>query len=294
MYSPDGETVAQASEDDQIYLNDATSADYAELSESPLDDIDGRFISVDFSPDGSLFAGSAFDDAGASVWSTSDWSLEESFGENMRGVAFSKTGDYLTYSDRWGDELYIRDTDDWSLVDTLTVSEGEIDGIDWTVNDDYLIVGDTDGKEVRIFDGDELGSDPEPVETLTFDWEIWPVSVSPDNQLVAFGGHNTPDSDGRLSIYEVGSWSHVETITSTDEELRNIDWSADSSLIGSVGKEDNQGYIHDTDSWSLQATPGNLSDFGYAIAFRENQQVAVAGNGGDMEVFDIVSNPFGQ
>jgi WD40 repeat protein len=193
-----GRFLASASNDKQIKIWElATGMEFRTIADS-----DGRIEQLAFSPDNVLLAGTSFNNE-LLVWNImTGEQVYHSISTNTRGLAFSKSGDYL-YFTNGNSQLTAVETDQWTehVIEPETYSTEFI--IDTILNKAYIL--DHLGKIHKI----NLATEKSESSVQLFDSFLPPFSnsdISGDGRYIATGF-----TDDRLRIYDTkeGKFEYV-------------------------------------------------------------------------------------
>lgn len=214
--------------------------------------------------------------------------VELTSGYDYYASAISQDNQYVAVVGT-GTNVEIFYTYNGSSVTTLTQPISIIQDVDFSYDNQYLVVGDRENK-IHLWDvgtwsyiGNFSGNSTDSI--------IRTVKFSHDNQYLAYGEskYNSP-SGNRVHIMSVGTWTYIGNL-SFISEVYDVDFSADSNYIAIVGNEfplsGHVVYIYNVGSWSL-ATSFDPSGVGtlYTCSFSEdNQYLAVAGTSGTTRVW---------
>jgi len=151
--------------------------------------------------------------------------------------------DPLAYGSQ-DDNVYVHDTPDWSLRETLSESGDTVQSVTFSPDGEQIAYGSRDDN-VYVHDTSDWGSS----ETLTEAGGIvWSVTFSPDGSQIAYGSQ-----DANVYLHDTSDWSLQETLTESGSSPYSVTFSPDGSQIA-YGSQDANVYLHDTSDWSLQET----------------------------------------
>ena len=265
-FSPDGNYIAYASMDDNVYVHNTNDWNLETTLTEPAGGETGRDVySVSFSPDGNYIAyGSGNGDV--YVHSTSDWSLQQTLTQangGVKSVAFSPDGDYIAYGEDSGEIIgvYIHNTDNWSHEQTLTEAADDVRSVTFSPDSSYIAYGGGDywGNEdynVYIHDMSNWGL----ITTLTqATREVSSLAFSPDGNYIAYGSDKT-------YVHKISDWSLENTLNETGSFVNSVSFSPYGNYIV-YGSGDNDVYIHDISNWNLTSTLTHAGDGVRSVAF---------------------------
>jgi WD40 repeat protein/energy-coupling factor transporter ATP-binding protein EcfA2 len=256
VFSPDGKTIATASNDKNIKLWNRYGKEIRTLKGHK-----GTVNSITFSPDGkALASGSA--DKTVKIWSL-DGKEIQSFrgGDEVNSLAFSPDGRAIAFgsNDRtvriWsldGLENKILTGHSDRVTSVAFSRDGEIASGSW---DNTVRLWNRDGKEIGILKGHNS-------------W-IWSVAFSPDGQTIA-----TASKDNTVKLWSKDG-REIKTFTGHSDHVRTVSFSPDGQVIAS-GSADKTVKLWSLDGSLLQTLMGK-KDWVWSVSFSpDGKQIATA------------------
>ncbi|MGB3543276.1 carbohydrate-binding protein, partial [Rubrivirga sp.] len=214
---------------------------------------------------------------GVEVW---NYSTNPNGGSEVSfdGLGLSNGGDRLAGGDEQG-RLVVFDTSDpdpanWpdeplAVVfqgpDNNATSDADINSVDWTQDDRFIVTAGRDGTVKRWEAADLNDADQGLRQTYTgFQSSIKSVRLSPDDQLVAAGGQLSPD--GLVLVWDYATGQVVERIDfPLTKKIEAVEWTPNGRFLITGGNEGRS-----ADAGLKPAYPDN-GGFGPIRAFdREN------------------------
>ena len=193
---------------------------------------------------------------GAQVWS---YSTNPNAGSDVSfdGLGFSNDGDRLAGGDEQG-RLVVFDTsnpnpanwpnDPIAVVfqgpDNNATSDADINSVDWTQDDRFIVTAGRDGTVKRWEAADLNDADQGLRQTYTgFQSSIKSVRLSPDDQLIAAGGQLSPD--GLVLVWDYATGGVVERIDfPMTKKIEAVEWTPNGRFLftgGNEGRSDDAG-----------------------------------------------------
>jgi len=271
--SRDGATAATGSEDGQIWLWALATGEPARPEPFQAE---GAVLDVDFSPDGILLV-AASTDGTAWIWHLPSGQHARLTGHDtaVSAAAFSPDGRYLATVS--GDKVHLWDMDGLKPIELKQARHGAgITRLAFSPNGKFLATSSQD-QTARLWDLRRLDADPLVLRGHTE--TVWRVLFSPDGRLLV-----TTSWDDTARLWRVDDGALDAVLTGHSAEVWNPAFSPDGSLLATP---DESGDVRLWRAWaggdiarhSVRAAPTlALATLG--------AQIAVAGAGGDVEVWD--------
>lgn len=280
-FSPDGEYFAFARDPSEAVVYD--SNDFSEVA--TLDDITELPRTVTIGEEYAVVAGEESD---IYVYSTEDWTLEQTLTEPDDWVLdtdISPEKNLLTAGLN-EDQAIIYNTGDWSVEQTINDPESTVWSTEFSSEGDYVSLGtSSDTSEALVYDTDNWGLEDQRDDT---DGTYTSVQWSPDDSTLG-----TTSSDSEAYIYDTNvgtafapeiNVEFIESFTEGDDRAYVTEFSNDNSMVavgaGSVirvyGTEDGN-LLHE------QPTGGFGAD---SLAWSKNDRKLAVGKASEIRVFD--------
>ena len=256
VFSPDGQTLASADDDQTVHLwNAKTGGEPIHTLTAHTD----KVLSVAFSPDGQTLA-SASDDETVRLWNAKTGEPIHTFSaySAQQCVAFSPDGNILATGSFGSIRLW--DVETAKRLHTLSGYSGAITGISFSP-DGQTLAGGSDGGVLRLWD---ITGEPRPIITEHIS-SVRGVSFSPDGQTLAIQDqisnvhlwnartealHHTPfvsssmafspdgqvlasQSHNTIDLWDLQTEALLDTITK-DGISRGVSFSPDSQMIAAI------------------------------------------------------------
>lgn len=287
-FSPDGKTLASASDDKTIRLWDVDK-----VKERKCLNGKAKINALAFSPDGKLLATADTSGrtrlwslrSGEPVWLNKanfpglDCSTCVTFSPNGKAVASSGFGIKLLNVDTGRD--LVRFPDISETVASIAFSPDGLTLVSGTVEDGEIQLWDTvTGQEKRAFRGHAV-----QYEGQEYKREVWCVAFSPDGKTVASGS-----DDETIKLWNVETGDEISALKGHDYYLFDVAFSPDGALLAS-SSADRTVKLWDVEGGQLLASlnvmPGD--DHGpFSVAFSPTgHQVAAACSDGLVLLWDV-------
>jgi len=218
-FSPDGQLLATASDDDRVILWQVSAGSLAREIETSL----GGVTSVAFSPNNLLLAAGSWDGR-AGLWQVSDGHLLrtlEGHEDSVKDVAFSPDGALLASG---SDDNTIRlwQVSDGSLVHSLRAHTGPVNRLAFSTDGSLLAsVSDDDTLSIwQVSDGSLVHS------LVGHSDSVYAVAFSPDGSLLASGS-----GDGTLRLWDVAEGTLLHLLAEEGDTITSLAFSPDGRLL---------------------------------------------------------------
>jgi WD40 repeat protein len=223
--------------------------------------------SVDFSPDGKLFA-TASDDPGIILWQLPDGNMERNIESTMggiTGVEFSPNNLILA-GGSWEGTVGLWQVSNGNLLRTLRAGESGIKDVVFSPDGSLLAACTEDGSIViwSVRDGSlfqTLQGHTAAVSSLAF---------SPDGSLLA-----SASEDQSIRMWRVSDGSMLSTLTGHSGPVKDVAFSMDGSLLVSGSEDGTLGMWQVADGQLLRSLPGE--DSVLSLAFSPDGTYLVSG-----------------
>ncbi len=265
-FSPDGTILASTSSDNTIKLWNVEDGSLIRT----LTGHQHNVRTVDFTPDGKTLA-STSEDSTIKLWNLENGkeitTLEGHKGATW-GVNFSRDG-----------KLLVSGADDgtvklWNLENleaepqTFVGSQGRVTTVSFHPNNQKILVSGSYPSTITLWNIDGL----EPKSFGFGSTQVWGVTISPNNQLLA-SGH----SDHRIKLWNTSDGSLNKTLTGHTDDVWRVKFSPDGKLLASASLDDTV-KLWDVDNgkeiYTLVAHTSNVR----SITFRSDGKILASGS----------------
>jgi WD40 repeat protein len=258
-FSPDGKTIASASDDNTIKL---WSLDGKELN--TFHGHSGTVWSVNFSPDGQTIA-SASEDNTVKLWSLDGTELHTFYGHSSMvwSVSFSPDGQMIASTSEDNTVKL------WSLDGReMSTFQGHDRAI-WSASfspDGQMIASASDDNTVKLWslDGRELQT------FYRHSGRLWSVSFSPDGQALLFTGENK-----MMKLWSLDG-RELQTFQGHATRVWSVSFSPDGRMIASAG-DDNAVKLWSLDGREIHTFQGH-SSWVWSVKFSPDGQTLISGS----------------
>jgi serine/threonine protein kinase/uncharacterized protein YjiK len=266
VFSPDGQTLAAATDEDLVRV-------WRVSDNTPLLALEGHEDDVNdavFAPDGRTLV-SASDDETLRVWETSTGghirTLKGHEGD-VTCVTFSRDG--LLYASGSRDNtVRIWRASDGATLDVLNIGD-DVMSVAFSPDGTTLAIGANDNK-VRLW---RVGSGPGFQVLDGHKNDVMSVAFSPDGQLLASGA---ADSDNTVKIWRVSDGSLVRTLRGHSDSVFGVAFSPDGQMLASAANDETVILWLVGDGSNLRVI-GGFGDDVTSVAFSPDGKLIAAGS----------------
>lgn len=253
-FSPDGTLIASGAKrggDVRVWTTDGTELWRRFHQNDPSDEVEV----VAWTKDGAYVL-SAGEDFRVRVWEATTGTAVRTLDHiaSIDGMRFSNAGHLLATGDEAG-QISIWDTSEpdprnWPAVPLYKLRQGpdqdrpgggtghsDVNSLDWTGDDRFLFSAGRNA-EVRQWETARFGQSDQGLTNVYrgFLSSIKSVRLSPDEQLVAAGGQDSPE--GLVLVWDVASGNIVERIDyTTNRKIEAVEWTPDGRYLITGGVE---------------------------------------------------------
>jgi WD40 repeat protein len=280
-YSPDGKTLASASQDKTVKLWDVGTGKELKTLNGHQD----RVLSVSYSPDGKTLA-SASSDTTVKLWDTvtgKELNTLNGHQSTVTSVSYSPDGKTLASASQ-DKTVKLWDVGTGKELKTLNGHQDGVNSVSYSPDGKTLASASQD-KTVELWDvvtGKEL---------KTLFWHQFPVnsvSFSPDGKTLASGS-----TDGTVNLWDVVTGKELKTLNGHQAHVFGVSFSPDGKTLAS-GSVDKTVRIWEVIAlWDKSKEPSisqplrGHEDEVWAVAFSPNgKQIASGGPDGNLRIWD--------
>jgi len=247
-FSPDGQTIASASEDKTVKLWKADGT----FNRNLIDHTEGVY-SVSFSPDGKTIA-SASKDTTIKLWSTEGVLLKTLAGHSKRVHSISFSPDGRTLASGSEDKTTKLWSVDGTLLKTLRGHQDRVLGVSFSP-DSRLLASVSRDKTIKLWsmEGVEFKS------WQAHDNAVTSVSFSPDGQTIA-----TASADKTIKLWQTDG-KLIRTLQGHNDAVISVSFSPDGQKLAS-GSLDNTVKLWSRDGEELETFKGHGNSV-YSVSF---------------------------
>ena len=272
-FSPDGQTLASASDDETVRLWDVESGQ----TKAALQGHTGAVSSVSFSPDGQTLA-SAGDDETVRLWDVESGQTKAALQGHtgaVSSVSFSPDGQTLTSASR---DMTVRLWDVES-GQQITLIGGWVYSVSFS-SDGQTMAGGTGRGTIRLWDV-ESGQQ----KTIFKDHEgvVTSVSFSPDGQTLA-----SASRDKTVRLWDVESGQQKAALQGHTRTVSSVSFSPDGQTLTSASEFDETVRLWDVESGLLEASLEYTGAF-TSVSFSPNGTTLASVNRKEVWLWDAVS-----
>ncbi|MEM1241001.1 MAG: hypothetical protein AAGI45_14255 [Cyanobacteria bacterium P01_H01_bin.26] len=267
-FSPDGQTIATASNDSTVKLWDRSGREL-----QTLEGHSGQVWSVSFSPDGQTIA-TASTDSTVKLWDRSGRELQTLQGHSgsVWSVRFSPDGQTIATAsddstvklwDRSGRELQTLQGHSGTVLSVSFSPDGQT--IATASNDSTVKLWDRSGRELQTLQG-HSGT-------------VWSVSFSPDGQTIA-----TASTDSTVKLWD-HSERELQTLQGHPDWVRSMRFSPDGQTIATAS-DDHTVKLWDRSGRELQTLEGHSGSVLSVNFSPDGQTIATASTDSTVKLWD--------
>ena len=263
-FSPDGRTLATASDDGTVRLWDTSIGSLIRTIEAHSNDVE----SVSFSPDGRTIA-SASDDGTVRLWDTSSGSLIRTLIGNSTYAkdTASNPGGRTIASGYDGSTVAFGNTSNESFIGSLDNESEHMECVAFSP-DGRTIASRSAGGTVRLWDA----ANGSLIRTLEGNYPINIVAFSPDGRTIASGC-----DDGMVRLWDASSGSLIRALVASSSDVESVAFSPDGRSLA-AGADDGNVTQWDVSTGSVIRTAGGHSNDIEDIAFSPDGSTLVSGS----------------
>ncbi|MFC6717904.1 hypothetical protein ACFQGT_09715 [Natrialbaceae archaeon GCM10025810] len=285
-FSPDGEYLAATHNGNKqlaLYTNGGRTKDWVRGVTFPS--VDGTLIaSATFSQDGSHIAYTAWGGE-VYVYGPGTFGWEEKFSTVAEGSvyssSFSPDGSLFAFGEGAGGngEVHIYDTDDWSVVHTISDTSSTVETVGFSPNGNWFVYG-TRGNSVRVYNVGDWSL----AQGFSLADDCRGIAWSNDSGMLAMANmkHN-------IRVVDTNTWENI-TITGYGSEAPS--GSSDRTLAFSHNDEylaiaslDGEVYVINTDDWSLEQVCDTDGTSAFTVSWSpDDEYLAFGENAGGAKV----------
>ncbi|MBW4449081.1 MAG: caspase family protein [Spirirestis rafaelensis WJT71-NPBG6] len=262
-FSPDGQTIASASDDQTVNL---WQRDGKLLRTLPGHQ--GTVRDISFSPDGKMIASASFDHT-VKLWRTSDGTLIKTINAHdaeVYSISWSADGQMIA-SGSADKTIKIWRVSDSQLLRTLSGHNGDVNSLSFSPDSQTIASGSADNtiKIWRINDGTLL-------KTLSgHTGAIYSVAFSRDGQIASGSADNT------IKIWKSSDGTLLKTISAHNDQVTSVSFSPDGQTLASASIDTAIKLWNSQDGTLLQTFLGHtIAVFGVSFS-PDGQTLASAG-----------------
>jgi hypothetical protein len=264
-FSPDGKTLASASEDKTIKLWDVATGKERATLQGHTDHV----LSVAFSPDGKTLA-SASQDKSIKLWDVASGKERATYHGHtslVTSVAFSPDGKVLA-SASWDKTIRLWDVVAGKEQATLGGHTSYVDSVTFTPNGKSLVSGGHD-ETVRLWDV-ATGKERATVKGHTF--YVGSVAFGPDGKTLATGSW-----DRTIKVWDIATGKERATLKAPDWVL-SVAFSPDGKTLASVSLRGRTITLWDVVACKERATLQGHTHYALSVAFSPDGKAVASGS----------------
>ncbi|WP_173267093.1 nSTAND1 domain-containing NTPase [Streptomyces pacificus] len=274
VFSPDGRTLATASDDDTARLWDASSGRPLHT----LTDHTNAVISVVFSPDGRTLA-TVSDDDTARLWDASSGRPLHTLTDHTSGVSsvvFSPDGRTLATTS-FDDTARLWDASSGRPLHTLTDHTSGVSSVVFSPDGRTLATTSFDDT-ARLWDA----SSGRPLHTLTDHTNaVSSVVFSPDGRTLA-----TTSFDDTARLWDASSGRPLHTLTDHTDDVSSVVFSPDGRTLATVSNDDTARLWDASSGRPLHTLTGHTDDVSSVVFSPDGRTLATASHDDTARLWD--------
>ncbi|KAF2190141.1 vegetative incompatibility protein HET-E-1 [Zopfia rhizophila CBS 207.26] len=274
-FSPDGQLVASASNDDTVRMWEAATGSCRSVLEGHGDSVKA----VAFSPDGQLVA-SASNDKTVRVWEVATGSCRnvlEGHGDSVKAVAFSPDGQLVASASN-DETVQVWEVATGSCRSVLKGHDNSVNAVTFSP-DGQLVASASNDETVRVWEV-AMGSCRSVLEGHGD--SVNAVAFSPDGQLVA-----SASDDKRVRMWEVATGWCRSVLKGHGDSVNAVAFSPDGQLVASAS-DDETVRVWEVATGSCRSVLKGHGDLVNAVAFSpDGKLVASASDDETVQVWEV-------
>ncbi|NEU75090.1 hypothetical protein PI95_021660 [Hassallia byssoidea VB512170] len=262
-FSPDGQTIASASDDQTVYLWRRDGKWLRTLSGHQ-----GTVRDVSFSPDGKMIATASFDNT-LKLWRTSDGTLIKTINAHsaeVYSVSWSGQGNMIA-SGSADKTIKIWRVSDSKLIRTLSGHNGDVNSVSFSPDSQTIASGSAD-KTIKIW----RISDGTLLKTLTgHTGAVNSVAFSPDGKIAS------GSADKTIKIWRISD-AMPKTISAHNDQVTSVSFSPDGQTLASASFDTAIKLWNSQDGTLLQTFLGHTIEV-FGVSFSPDGQTLASASG---------------